>query len=504
MNKLSRSSGVLLHITSLPGPYGIGELGPQAYKFVDDLVEMDQSLWQILPDNPTDNYNCPYGSISAFANNPFLISLDYLIKDGWLDIKDLDNYPKSALNSVSFDDIKSTRYSIMLKAANNFLRSKTEKHSKNFNNFCNNNRYWLDTFCTFIVLQNLLNEEQWFNWPLSYKSLDIKSINAIIIKNIKKINEIKALQYLYHEQWDNLKVYANSKGIQIIGDIPIYVSINSADVWENQKLFKLDAKGKMIMQSGCPPDVFVKTGQIWGHPIYNWSEHHKNNYTWWTNRISNLFKKVDIVRIDHFNGFAKYWEIPAEDSNGLNGRWMDGPGENLFFALNKVIKNKIILAEDLGEASSDAKVIRDQFGIPGMKILQFSFGNGKPLKDLEINTVVYTGTHDNNTSIGWYYEELGFGSTELSVKHEKLRADVKKYLNLNGSNFNWSMIKYAMESEACFCIIPLQDILGLDSSARMNTPGTIGHNWEWRYDQKALNKSIKIKFKNITKETKRI
>lgn len=503
MEKLKRTSGVLLHLTSLPGSYGIGEIGPQAFKFVDDLAEMNQKLWQILPDNPTDSYNCPYGAISAFANNPLLISLDFLIRDGWLISEDLKNYPKSESNNISFKIIKSKRSSLLLKSADKFLKNKTNSQSYDFNNFCKKNKYWLEKFALFKVLQKELKEEQWIKWPRGYKLLKKKYINPFIINHKYKIKSIKVLQYLYFKQWEDLKSYANSKGIQIIGDIPIYVSMNSVDVWANQNLFKLNQNGEMRMQSGCPPDYFMKTGQVWGHPIYDWLQHKKTNYDWWVNRISFLFKKVDIIRIDHFNGFARYWEVPAKDSSGINGQWIVGPGKELFDSIKESISNKIILAEDLGEAYEDAKKIREPLGIPGMKILQFSFGNGKPLEDIEKNTVVYTGTHDNNTSIGWYYDEPGKDSTESLKDFKNLRKEVKKYIDFDKSNLHWSMVKYAMESKASFCIIPLQDILGLGSLARMNTPGTIGNNWQWRYSSNDLNKKIKTKFRNITKESNR-
>ena len=504
MIKLKRASGVLLHITSLPGPYGIGEIGPQAFKFVDDLVEMKQKLWQILPDNPTDNYNCPYGAISAFANNPLLISFDFLVRDGWLNKKDLDEFPDTNPNQISFKKIKDIRYPLLEKAAQNFKIFNIKKDKEKFKIFCKTNKYWLENYALFIVLQKVLKEEEWIKWPLPIKSLDKNALNTFIINYKHKIIEEKILQYLYYSQWSDLKYYANSKRIKIIGDIPIYVSYNSADVWENQKLFKLNEKGEMFVQSGCPPDFFISTGQVWGHPIYNWQEHQKNDFEWWLNRILFLFQKVDIIRIDHFNGFAKYWEIPAEDENGLNGKWIKGPGEKILKVIFKKIGKKIILAEDLGEAYIEAKKLRNIFGIPGMKILQFSFGNGKPLDNMDKNTVVYTGTHDNNTSLGWYNEKPGKANTDSLKDHIKCRSDAKNYLRLEGSiEISWAMIKYAMKSDAYFCIIPLQDILGLDSSARMNIPGTIGNNWIWRYKRDLLNTIIKKQFKDITEDTNR-
>ena len=505
MIKLKRTSGVLLHITSLPGPYGIGEIGPQAFNFVDDLADMKQKLWQILPDNPTDNYNCPYGAISAFANNSLLISFDYLLRDGWLDQNDLNEFPNTNSNQISFEEIKNFRYPLLEKASQVFQIRKTNEDEKKFKNFCKKNKYWLENYALFIVLQKILKEEEWIRWPSSIKFREAKALNTIIIKYKKEIKEEKILQYLYYSQWSDLKNYANKKNIKIIGDIPIYVSFNSVDVWVNQKLFKLNEDGEMLVQSGCPPDFFISTGQIWGHPIYNWEEHKKNDYNWWLNRILFLFKKVDIIRVDHFNGFAKYWEIPSEDKNGLNGQWVEGPGRELLDIIFKEIDGQVILAEDLGEAYDEAKKLRNIFGIPGMKILQFSFGDGKPLENMDSNTVLYTGTHDNNTSLGWYNEKPGISNTDSIKNHIKSRNKAKIYLGLDESiEVPWSMIRYVMNSDAYFCIIPLQDILGLDSSARMNTPGTIGDNWVWRYEKKSLNTTIKKQFKKITEDTNRI
>jgi len=504
MVNLDRKSGILLHITSLPGPYGIGEIGPKAFEFVDDLNEMGQCLWQILPNNPPDNHNCPYSTTSAFANNPILISFDYLVRDGWLESSDLLNPPSFEVDRVNFDLVKQWRWSLLLKAASTFRNNKLNNHSRKFKDYCDLNDFWLNNYSMFTVLEQIQSGKDWIDWEPKYKSYSIENLKSLKESHSEEIEDIKILQYLFDSQWAELKEYANSNGIQIIGDIPIYVAFNSADVWTNQSLFKLTKLGNMRVQSGCPPDFFIETGQTWGHPIYDWAEHKKEKYKWWTDRIAHLFQRVDMVRIDHFNGFAKYWEVPAEDDNGINGHWVPGPGEGLFNAIIDRVGSNPILAEDLGEASKDAAVLRKTYGIPGMKILQMSFGNGTPFKSMSENTVVYTGTHDNDTCIGWYFSENGDGTTQSNKEILKERIHAKNVLKLNDIDVNWRMVEYSMKSNANTAIFPMQDILGMDSSARMNTPGTIGGNWEWRYNQTHLNDGIKHRLKKLTKETQRI
>ena len=505
MINLKRANGILLHISSLPGSYGIGEIGPEAFTFVDDLVEMGQTLWQILPDNPTDEYHCPYSATSAFANNPMLISLDNLIRDGWLNLNDVKSYPKTNFEKVDYPRFEKFKQDLLTKAAANFEETKKDNQKFDFENYCEKNQYWLNDYALFCTIQNFLGEQQWIKWPKSFRTHQISAIEDVIEEHRDKINKIKIIQYLYDVQWKELKNYANSKGIKIIGDIPIYVSYNSVDVWINQNLFKLDKYSKMCFQSGCPPDSFVKTGQVWGHPIYDWEIHKKDNFSWWINRIIFLYNKVDIIRIDHFNGFAKYWEIPASDNHGLNGKWKEGPGIPFFEKVFDKINSKIILAEDLGEAYKDAKKIRDVFKIPGMKILQFSFGNGDPYHEMDQNTVLYTGTHDNSTCIGWFNELLNDKELNSEKNSINLVDEVIKYIDYKPSDLiHWNMILYAMSSKASYCIIPLQDILGLNDNSRMNIPGTVGNNWLWRFKKETLTEAIKEKLKLITKEVNRI
>ena len=500
---MDRKSGILLHITSLPGKYGMGEIGPSAFQFIDDLSEMGQSLWQILPSNPPDKYNCPYSAESAFANNPLLISLELLVRDGWLSAGDLAIAPEFNSDLVEFDLIKKWRLDLMVKAAKSFRINRSKLQFKQFLDYCNQNEYWLQNYSVFNVLEKIHDSENWINWNSNYKTFSKDILNQVQETHSQELDDIKILQYLFDCQWSELKSYANLKGIQIIGDIPIYISFNSADVWANQSLFKLSNKGDMTVQSGCPPDFFIETGQIWGHPIYDWVEHRKNNFEWWTSRIAHLFQRVDIVRIDHFNGFAKFWEVPAEDDNGARGYWVKGPGETLFNAITNQIGRKPILAEDLGEASKDAAVLRGKFGIPGIKILQMSFGNGHPFDSMSKNTVVYTGTHDNDTSIGWYNAAFENGSIQSEKEFLNERQHAKNVLNLDGHDVNWKMVEFTLNANANTSIIPMQDVLGLDSSARMNTPGTVGGNWEWRMSPGMLTQDIKQHLRQLTEKSKR-
>jgi 4-alpha-glucanotransferase len=411
--------------------------------------------------------------------------------------------PEFNSDLVEFDLIKKWRLGLMAKAAKSFRNNRSKLQFKQFLDYCNQNESWLQNYSVFNVLEKIHNSENWINWNSNYKTFSKDLLSQIQESHSQELDDIKILQYLFDCQWAELKSYANLKGIQIIGDIPIYVSFNSADVWANQSLFKLSNNGNMTVQSGCPPDFFIESGQNWGHPIYDWVEHRKNNFEWWTSRITHLFQRVDIVRIDHFNGFVKFWEIPAEDDNGNRGYWVKGPGRTLFNAITNQIGRKPILAENLGEASKDADVLREKFGIPGMKILQMSFGNGHPFDPMSEDTVVYTGTHDNDTSIGWYNAEFENGSTQSEQEFLNERQHAKNVLNLDGHDVNWKMVEFTLNANANTSIIPMQDVLGLDSSARMNTPGTVGGNWEWRMSPGMLTQEIKQHLRQLTEKSNR-
>ena len=495
-SKTQRTSGVLVHITSLPGPYGIGEIGDAAKKFVNDLAKMGQHYWQILPTNFPEKHNSPYDTNSAFAQNPFLISLDELIKDGLIMRSDLNPMPEFSERKVEFEKLKTWKYSILKKAVTNFLLG-DEDNLIEYRKFCNEHDFWLNDYALFMVIKDIEDQIDWTYWESGYKNRKKETIEDLELRYNSEIEEIKTLQFLFDRQWRSLKAHACKKGIKLIGDIPIYISFNSSDVWMNQELFKLDENCKMQFQSGVPPDYFMESGQLWGHPIYDWQKHQDSNFSWWINRIDHMMKYVDIIRIDHFNGLAKYWEIPIEDVDATQGQWVEAKGSELLENVFKNNGNVNLIAEDLGEAAADAAILRNKHDIPGMSILQFSFYEIENLRDMEENTVLYTGTHDNDTSIGWY-ESLNdkLSKNEIDTLKNVLKSDLKEV--------NWHMIEYSLQSRAMTVIVPIQDILGLGSDARMNTPGTINdENWSWRMNGNELKNSMMEKMKNITEKANR-
>ena len=495
-SKTQRTSGVLVHITSLPGPYGIGEIGDAAKKFVNDLAKMGQHYWQILPTNFPEKHNSPYDTNSAFAQNPFLISLDELIKDGLIMRSDLNPMPEFSERKVEFEKLKTWKYSILKKAVTNFLLG-DEDNLIEYRKFCNEHDFWLNDYALFMVIKDIEDQIDWTYWESGYKNRKKETIEDLELRYNSEIEEIKTLQFLFDRQWRSLKAHACKKGIKLIGDIPIYISFNSSDVWMNQELFKLDENCKMQFQSGVPPDYFMESGQLWGHPIYDWQKHQDSNFSWWIDRINHMMKYVDIIRIDHFNGLAKYWEIPIEDVDATQGQWVEAKGSELLENVFKNNGNVNLIAEDLGEAAADAAILRNKHDIPGMSILQFSFYEIENLRDMEENTVLYTGTHDNDTSIGWY-ESLNdkLSKNEIDTLKNVLKSDLKEV--------NWHMIEYSLQSRAMTVIVPIQDILGLGSDARMNTPGTINDkNWSWRMNGSELKNSMMEKMKNITEKANR-
>ncbi len=499
MKNYSRSSGVLIHITSLPGPYGIGEIGGNAKWFIDALAKMNQKYWQFLPTNYPENYNSPYDTNSAFAQNPLLIGLDDLIEHDLIEKEDLNPIPNFSSSKIEFEKLIKWKMPILHRAASNFIE-RDDRESQKFEKFCSENSFWLEDYALFMVLKEINNNQSWIYWDISAKNLDHTHIEMIKQKESRRIQEIKILQYLFFTQWTELKNYANIKGVELIGDIPIYVSYNSADVWKNRNLFKLNSDGEMLFQSGCPPDSFMTTGQVWGHPIYDWTRHHETNFKWWCHRIKYLNQLVDIIRIDHFNGFAKYWEIPADDENGLRGQWQVAPGESLLKTLYESIENIVLIAEDLGEAAKDAAIIRGKYNIPGMQILQFSFDDDSAPK-INANTILYTGTHDNETSVQWYNNIIR-GNFGKNINEKENR--IKYVLEPVSNDIHWSMISFCMESNASVVIFPIQDMLGLGEEARMNTPGTVGNqNWTWRMEVGLLDEKVINKMSNLTKETLR-
>ncbi len=509
MNFFPRESGVLLHITSLPGAYGIGEIGPEAFKFIDHLSEMGQSLWQILPTCDTGSNRSPYTTVSAFANNPMLISFDFLLEDGYLKEAELVEFNNYSKDKVDYDRVIPERKKILDIVCNQFFERASEVGKQKYDIFCKENEFWLNTYSLFLSLKKIHKNKIWTEWENDYSNFNKVDIEKIQHKQQPFIQKLKIQQFLFYTQWQRLKKYANNKGIRIVGDIPIYISHDSADVWANPDLFKLNEAGYMIFQSGCPPDYFLEDGQVWGHPIYDWDAHEKSSYAWWISRFKHLFTFVDVVRIDHFNGFAKYWEIPMDKAGGAIAQWVKGPGEKLLSAVKRGIGSKPIIAEDLGEAALDSEPLKEMFNIPGMKILQMSFGYGKQLNGSiqelnQENIVVYTGTHDNDTSIGWFQAKPGNGNTQSANEISFERSQALELLGTDGSEINWDFISFTLNSKGNTAIIPLQDILGLDSTARMNIPGTIGGNWEWRFQKDQLSDELIKRMRKLTEESNRL
>lgn len=471
-----RGSGILLHISSLPSPFGIGDLGPWAYKFVDFLAETKQRYWQILPLNPTglDNGNSPYSSVSAFAGNPLLISPELIFHDHLLlkmDIMDIPDFPGIRVDYPSVIAYKKYLFNLA------YERFKTKGNDHNYEDFCSKNSYWLDDFALFSAIKDHFKARTWLLWARDIRDRHPESLKCMQRQLSERIGFEKFLQYIFFTQWMALKDYCNKKNVQIIGDIPIYVDYNSVDVWTRPELFRLNNEKELLAVAGVPPDYFSSTGQLWGNPVYHWDAHKKESYAWWKERIGHNLRLFDLVRIDHFRGFTAYWEVLAGEKTAINGRWIKTPGKELFNTMVKHFPHLPIIAEDLGMITEDVRELMACFGFPGMKILIFAFGDDIPsnpyaphnhIKDC----IVYTGTHDNNTVKGWFEEELS--------EHGKERLSFYLGREVNSDEISYILIRLAMMSVANMAIFPMQDLLGLGSEARMNLPSTPKGNWEWR------------------------
>lgn len=504
-----RQSGILLHPTSLPGPYGIGEIGPEAHTFVDALEEMGQQLWQILPIGPTGESHSPYQSFSTFAGNPLLISFDLLIEDGLLRKNEIKSLPHFSNNRIDFESVVVERKTVMNHVSQHFLERASDQMLNDFKKFCNQHKYWLDDYALYIVLKGINGNKIWTSWDAKLEHRYPDALQQISEKYGKNIQEIKIHQFLFHDQWKRLRQYCHRKGIKIIGDLPIYVAHDSADVWANSDLFCLDKKGNLKVQAGVPPDYFSETGQLWGNPIYRWNKHHETEYQWWIARVQKLLEMVDIIRIDHFCGFSRYWEVDIKEVNSKNGKWVEGSGEYIFNSLINKLGPLPIIAEDLGNVTTEVETLRDKYHFPGMRILQFAFSNDPKADDYRpenypTNCVVYTGTHDNDTTDGWFNSRPGENSIRSEVEIKEENKTVLEYLKSDGKNINWDMIKLALFSRANTAIFPLQDIMGLDSRARMNVPGTNGgNNWRWRFSWDMLTPDMKNRMRELTVKSKR-
>jgi 4-alpha-glucanotransferase len=497
-----RASGLLLHPTSLPGPFGIGDLGVEAYRFADFLVASGQSLWQVLPLGPTGYGDSPYACYSAFAGNTLLISPQRLFEEGLLADKDLEEIPSLPSDRIDFELVHKTRDSILDKAFAGHQRSTDSELQSAFETFVAQNSSWLDDYALFRALKSAHGGAAWHEWDQPLVQREPGALARARQTLHDQIEAQKFFQFLFFRQWFALKAYCNERGISLIGDVPIFVAQDSADVWTNPDQFKLDQDGHPIVVAGVPPDYFSTTGQFWGNPIYNWERMLADGFRWWIERVRATLQTVDIARIDHFRGFAACWEIPGGDQTAERGQWVEAPGRELFTAVREALGVLPIIAEDLGVITPDVEKLRDDFGFPGMRILQFGFGGDKKNSDLphnyHHNVAAYTGTHDNDTTVGWFNSVAGEGSTRTADQINSEREFCMKYLNTDGLEIHWDFIRAVLASVADTALVPLQDLLGLGTEGRMNLPNSTRGNWGWRFDAGALTDAHSERLRDLT------
>jgi len=500
--RFPRGSGILLHPTSLPGEFGTGDIGPEAFRFIDQLKTAGQAYWQILPLGPTGYGDSPYQSPSAFAGNPLLISPKELVADGLLAEADIENIPNFPTDRADFTAVAKWKNEILSTAFRRFTKTSDTQLREKFARFCERHSEWLNDYALYRAIKSSQHGKAWFDWPAKFKLRDERTINIATEQLADLVEAEKFIQFLFFRQWMKLKAHCNELGIRIIGDIPIFVALDSADVWCHQHQFKLDKDGSPTVLSGVPPDYFSKTGQLWGNPIYDWDAMQRDGFHWWKSRVRATLSMVDIARIDHFRGFISAWEVPGKDKTAENGEWVNAPGQKLFEALQADLGELPLIAEDLGVITPEVTGLRDRFGLPGMRILQFAFGGDSKNHDLPHNyvqnSVAYTGTHDNDTTIGWWRSVSGDGSTRdnNAITHE--HEFCLKYLKSDGSEINWDFIRAIWSSVANIAIAPLQDVLGLGNEARMNLPATANGNWSWRLRENALTDDFLERLRDLT------
>jgi 4-alpha-glucanotransferase len=491
-----RSSGILLHPTSLPSPGGIGDFGPAAYEFVDWLAAARQKLWQILPLGPPGYGNSPYSCTSAFAGNVLLISLERLAERGLLDPKEVAALPDGE-SRVDFDHVRERKLPLLRKAARKFLDSASGTPAQRYENFCRQNHWWLEDYTLFSVLREQFGDEPWNAWPQEIVHRQPETMEKLDKQFHAQLEEERCLQFAFFEQWRALRARCAEHGIHIIGDVAIFVSYDSADVWTHPEVFQLNKDLSPKVVAGVPPDAFSKTGQRWGNPLYDWGAQKASGYQWWIRRMRWAIETCDIVRLDHFRGFEAYWEIPANDPTAEHGHWVHGPNDDLFKALHAALGDLPFIAEDLGYITREVVELRKKLGIPGMKILQFAFGDRGAHKYLphrfQPDAVVYTGTHDNDTCVGWWNSD--------ATDYEKQQAAA--YLEIGNDGVHWAFIRAALTSVANLAVTPAQDVLGLGSDARMNVPSQMAGSWSWRLAPGALTPELASKLALLVDVTDR-
>ncbi len=491
----TRASGILLHPTSFPGRGGIGELGSAAYRFVDWLHGAGQQFWQILPLSPTGYGDSPYQSFSAFAGNPLLISLEALVAEGLLDARELEQAPRFSDDLVDYGPVIEWKIGILRRVYDRFRAEQPAVLLEEFRAFCAAESSWLDDYALFSAIKSEHGGGAWNNWAPELRSRDPRALAAARERLGSQADQQRFFQFLFFRQWRTLKAYANERGIRIVGDVPIFVAYDSADVWSHPDLFKLDDEGNPLVVAGVPPDYFSATGQLWGNPHYRWDVLAARGYDWWIERMQATLRTVDIVRVDHFRGFEAAWAVPAGDATAERGRWVPGPGVAFFHALRGALGNLPIIAEDLGLITPEVEAVRDALGLPGMKVLHFAWSDASNQylpHNYEPNYVVYSGTHDNDTTVGWF-----------ATASPSERFYVHTYIGTNGSNIAWDFIRLAFTSRANMAIVPLQDVLSLGTHARMNQPGRASGNWGWRYRDGVLSEELAQRLRNLTIATGR-
>ncbi len=490
-----RASGILLHITSLPSPYGIGDLGPWAYRFADFLAQARQTYWQILPLNPTSIAcgNSPYSSCSAFAGDPLLISPDPLLEESLLKQDDLEELPSFPNDHVDYKVIAKYKLRLLDRAYQRYQSRLSSDHE--FTTFCHDNADWLEDYSLFVALRSRCREAIWSGWPKELRDREARALRQCKIQCREEIRKEQFFQYLFFKQWSALKRHCNSKKILLIGDLPIYVDYNSADVWANPEIFKLDDEKRPAVVAGVPPDYFSATGQLWGNPVYRWDALEATQYAWWLRRIRHNLRRFDKVRLDHFRGLVACWEVPAGETAAIHGQWVKAASEDFFAALVKQFPLPSILAEDLGVITPDVREVIERFGFPGMKVLLFAFGEdpqNHPYAphNYKENSVVYTGTHDTNTAKGWFECE--------AQPDERKRLFAYVGHELSAEQLSWELIRLALMSAADTAIIPMQDLLGLGAEARMNRPATTEGNWQWRLTPEQITPALATRLAEMT------
>jgi 4-alpha-glucanotransferase len=493
-----RLSGVLLHITSLPSHGGVGDFGPAAYRFVDFLKASKQRLWQVLPLSPTGYGSSPYSALSAFAGNPVLISLELLAEAGWIAWEKLNGLPGDD-GPADFEAAMKLKLPLLEEAAGNFIDRATDEQKAGFHKFCQENSYWLTDYATYSVLRERYEFASWNQWPKEFALREQDAMTSVLTEHARKLVIEQAMQFFFSEQWSALRKYCCEREIRIMGDVAIFVSYDSADVWTHPEIFELDEERNPIRVSGVPPDYFSANGQRWGNPLYKWGVLKERGFDWWVARIRRSLALYDTIRLDHFRGFEAFWSIAADEETAIHGQWVKAPGQELFQRLKEVFGDLPFVAEDLGVITPEVDELREHFGMPGMRILQFGFGDrGSHLylpHRCVPNTVIYTGTHDNNTTQGWWRDDCG----------ENERRNVQVYLQKinDDREIVWAMIKAAARSVANLCIFPLQDILHIGSEGRMNTPSAPAGNWTWRYHPNALHPDFATQLAAIMEMTDR-